>query len=198
MKPIFLLFTTLLSLGQASAQNDFKASVVDEVLLRIPAALKHVKSNIDLVKAIEAVDKNYRQIVDTLYEFKSLPHTIFQNIWIETTDSIHIDPLSFGDELKLSNILFYHPGLNTRLDSLSKTLRKTQRTRLYDYLTYNYHYFSPEKRKLSAQPVRIRYLKFPDERFVHVGIDIYGAHFLWTIARNQEWNIIKVERLWVY
>ena len=55
-----------------------------------------------------------------------------------------------------------------------------------------------KEKKLKAQPVRIKYVKFPDSILAQVGIDIYGAHFLWTIDRRYNWDVINVERLWVY
>ena len=75
---------------------------------------------------------------------------------------------------------------------------KNERLKLYSYLAKSFDNFSEKKKELSPQPVRIRYIKFPDERFVKVGIDIYGKHFLWTIDKQKNWDVIKVEDLWVY
>src|SRR5690242_18266162 len=99
----------------ACAQNKLAPSQIDEVLLKLPEPTNHTNLNNDVLKAIEIVDKNYRQISDTLYYWKSFTHTIFQTIPIETNDSILISPLSFGNKLILNSIVFNNRSLNTRL-----------------------------------------------------------------------------------
>ena len=136
---ITLLFQFLLL--YAYAQNNFTPSRVDKALLKIPEPLKQDKTNNDIIKAIEIVDKNYRKISDTLYYWKSLPHTIFQNILIETNDSLFINPLSFGSKLNLNSILFNSKRLHTTVKKLAKGLRKSQRNKLYEYLKESYDYF---------------------------------------------------------
>ena len=150
------------------------------------------------IKAIQAVDKNYRKIADTLYYYKSLKHTIFQTIFIETSDSIKINPLAFGDKLQTANIIFDNKHLNVKVDSIARKLKRSERNKFYKYLEENFDNFSTKEKKLNSQPVRIQYIKYDNSNFVNVGIDIYGRHFLWTIDKTKNWNIIKCESLWVY
>ena len=163
-----------------------------------PKQTREKKVNENIVRAIEVVDKYYRQIADTLYYYKSLKHTIFQTILIETNDSIYINPLSLSNKIHLTNIVFSNNGLNSKVDSISKGLNQTERKKLYKYLSEYFDNFSQKNKKLNAQPVRLKYVKFPDDQYVHIGIDIYGSHFLWTVDRNKNWDIVKVENLWVY
>jgi hypothetical protein len=176
----------------------FDSLSVEKVLMTLPVSRDPMKANVDIIRAIEAVDKKYRQIADTLYGFKSLSHTILQTMSIETNDSIVINPLTFGDRIHMKNIIFGNGELNNKVDSIARKLKKTERNKLFNYLNENFDNFSIKEKKLSPQPVRIRYVKFFDINWVHVGIDIYGKHFLWTIDRTQNWDVVKVEDLWVY
>jgi hypothetical protein len=194
----FLLLTILIFSNVLYGQKLFDSSKVNNLLLTLPKETVQISFDTNIIKAIEAVDKNFRIIADTLYSYKSLKHTIFQTVLIETNDSIFINPLSLGDRIKSHNIIFYNRYLNIKVDSISRQLTKNERLKLYSYLANSFDNFSEKKREFSPQPVRLRYIKFPDERIVKVGIDIYGTHFLWTIDRQKNWDVIKVEELWVY
>ena len=79
------------------AQTKFDSSKVEKILLSIPRQTSRIKPEANIIRVIEAVDKHYRIIVDTLFPFKSLNHTIFQSVDIEVNDSVYINPLDFGD-----------------------------------------------------------------------------------------------------
>ena len=166
--------------------------------MTMPIQTIQSKTNEDFIRAIEAVDKKYRLITDTLYNFKSLKHTILQAIIIETNDSIGINPLVLGNRIHTKNIIFNNKELNIKVDSMIRSLKKNERNKLFKFLHENFDYFSIKDKKLNSQPVRIRYIKFVDNSLVHVGIDIYGKHFLWTIDKTYNWDVVKVEDLWVY
>jgi hypothetical protein len=193
-----LTILAILFFTSAGAQKLFDSLQAEKKLMELPKAPGKTEPNKDIIRAIEAVDKKYRQIADTLYYYKSLKHTILQTVFIETNDSVFINPLSFGSKIQLTHILFNYSNLNEKVESISKSLKKSERARLYEYLKTEFDHFSMKDKNLHPQPVRIKYVKFPDGQFVHIGIDIYGAHFLWIADRNQNWDIIKVERLWVY
>jgi len=176
----------------------FDSSHADRILTSLPKQTNKIKIDENIIKAIEAVDKKYRQIADTLYHYKSLKHTIFQTFLIETNDSVFINPLSLGDKIHLANIIFYSNSLNIKVGSIAKPLSKPERDKFFEYLNSQFDSFSLQSKKLQAQPVRILYIKFYESNIAQAGLDIYGAHFLWTIDKSQNWDIIKVERLWVY
>ena len=189
---------SLLIYFSANGQAKFDSVQIDKDLMTLPIHHNQNVSDEIFIKAIQAVDKNYRTIVDTLYHFKSLKHTIFQTIYIETSDSIKINPLTFRDRLQTTNILFYNKYLNIKVDSIARKLKRIERNKFYKYLKENFDDFSAKGKKLHAQPVRIQYIKCDNSNFVNVGIDIYGRHFLWTIDRTRNWNVVKCEGLWVY
>ena len=191
---ILILFLSPAVFGQRL----FDSVQVEKALLTYTSQASENEVNENIVRAIETVDKYYRQIADTLYYYKSLKHTIFQNVLIETNDSIFINPLSLGNKIHLSNIVFNNNALNSKVDSISKGLEQAERKKLYKYLSVYFDNFSQINNKLNAQPVRLKYVKFPDNQYVHIGIDIYGSHFLWTVDRNKNWDIVKVENLWSY
>jgi hypothetical protein len=201
-------FFTILILGilnSASGQNKFDSAQLEQTLTTLPKALTPFPGEVsqvhlidDIIKAIEAVDKKYRRVVDTLFPFKSLRHTILQTTIIETNDSLSIYPLTFGDKIKTSSVIFGNAELNTKVDRIASSLTNSEKDKLYEYLKANFDHFSTEEKKLNAQPVRIKYVKFPNNRLAQVGIDIYGAHYLWTIDKIQKWDVVKVEQLWVY
>lgn len=191
---ILILFLPLALFGQKL----FDSVQVEKVLLTYPTKAGENKVNKNIVRAIEVVDKHYRQIADTLYYYKSLKHTIFQTIPIETNDSVFINPLSLSEEIQLTNIIFNSNDLNSKVDSISKRLNHTERKKFFNYLSKHFDNFSQKSKKLNAQPIRLKYVKFPDDQFVHIGIDIYGSHFLWTVDRNKNWDVVKVENLWIY
>lgn len=166
--------------------------------MTLPLSQNQSVSNEIVLKAIQAVDKHYRIIADTLYYYKSLKHTIFQTIFIETSDSVKVNPLLFGDRLQTTNILFDNKQLNNKVDSIARNLKKTERNQFYKYLEENFDNFSSREKKLNGQPVRIKYIKYDNSDLVNVGLDIYGRHFLWTIDKTQNWEVVKCESLWVY
>jgi hypothetical protein len=197
MRPFFTILTVVLFIS-ASGQKLFDSLQVEMVLMTLPTQTISSKQDKDIIRAIEVVDKKYRLIADTLYYYRSLKHTILQTIFIETNDSVSINPLTFGDRLQTKSVIFNNIELNIKVDSIARSLKKSERKKLFNYLTKNFDNFSIKERKLNPQPVRIRYIKFVDTNLVHVGIDIYGKHFLWTIDKTQNWDVIKVEDLWVY
>ncbi|MEI9809929.1 MAG: hypothetical protein WDO16_19805 [Bacteroidota bacterium] len=194
----FLIILSLLFFISSRGQNLFDSLQAERILTTLPTQTIQIKADENIIKAIEAVDKKYRQIADTLYYYKSLKHTILQTINIETNDSISINPLTFGDRIQTKNIIFNNKELNIKVDSMARSLKTPERDKLLNYLNKNFDNFSIRERKLNPQPVRIRYIKFAGTNLVHVGIDIYGKHFLWTIDKTQNWNIVKVEDLWIY
>jgi hypothetical protein len=197
MRPFFTILTVVHFIS-ASGQKLFDSLQVEMVLMTLPTQTISSKQDKDIIRAIEVVDKKYRLIADTLYYYRSLKHTILQTIFIETNDSVSINPLTFGDRLQTKSVIFNNIELNIKVDSIARSLKKSERKKLFNYLTKNFDNFSIKERKLNPQPVRIRYIKFVDTNLVHVGIDIYGKHFLWTIDKTQNWDVIKVEDLWVY
>ena len=197
MRPFFTILTVVLFIS-ASGQKLFDSLQVEMILITLPTQTISSKQDKDIIRAIEVVDKKYRLIADTLYYYRSLKHTILQTIFFETNDSVSINPLTFGDRLQTKSIIFNNRELNIKVDSIARSLKKSERKKLFNYLTKNFDNFSIKERKLNPQPVRIRYIKFVDTNLVHVGIDIYGKHFLWTIDKTQNWDVIKVEDLWVY
>lgn len=197
MKHYFTI-VILLFFASASGQKLFDTTQIEKLLMTLPTPTSEAAPNENVIRALEAVDKKYRQIADTLFSYQSLRHTILQTILIETNDSIFINPLSFGNKIHLTNIVFNNSSLNKTVDSLSKKLNGTEKEKLFRYLEKQFDNFSLKDKKLNAQPVRIKYVNFPDDKIVNVGIDIYGAHFLWTIDRNKNWDVLKVERLWIY
>ena len=194
----FLTVFSLVFFLLANGQKTFDSLQVEKLLTTLPVASGQAKADENILKAIEAIDRKYRIITDTLYGFKSHRHTILQSIMIETNDSVSVHPLTFGDRLKTSNIIFYNKGLNSKVDSLAKRLKKAERNKLFKYLRENFDYFSNKEKKLESQPVRIRFVKFEGNDLVNIGIDIYGKHFLWTIDKTKSWDVVKVESLWVY
>lgn len=196
MRSCFAILIILLS-ASANGQNRFDSLQIEKALMTLSAQASETNLNKDLIKAIETIDKHYRKITDTLFSYKSREHTILQTIFIETNDSVFVNPLNLGEEIRLTHIVFNNTKLNIIVDSVARHLDKTERKKLFSYLNDHFDNFSMDK-KLHAQPVRIRYIKFPSEQLVYAGIDIYGAHFLWTMDKNQNWNVIKVERLWIY
>ena len=197
MKSLFTILS-LLFLISAKGQKLFDSLQVEKLLTTLPVQPIQIKLENNFIRAIEAVDKKYRQITDTLYYYKSLKHTILQTIIIETNDSVSINPLTFGDRLQVKNIIFNNKELNSKIESITRSLKKSERNKLFNYLKRNFDNFSIKEKKLTPQPVRIRYIKFADANLVHVGIDIYGKHFLWTIDKTQNWDVVKVEDLWTY
>lgn len=197
MKSIFVI-PAVLFFSVSYGQRQFDSIKTGRLLLSLPGYESPNHADTTILKAIETVDRNYRMIADTLYAYHSLKYTIFETVLIETDDSVFINPLLFGDRLKLTSILFNDNSLNFKVDSIAGLLAKSERRKLYRYLAANFDHFSEKKKKLTPQPVRFRYIKFPDNRIALVGIDIYGRHFLWTIDRDKDWNIVKVESLWVY
>ncbi len=197
MRPLVFIIS-LLIYSSADGQAKFDSVQIDKILMTLPLQQNQNVSDEIFIKAIQAVDKNYRTIADTLYYYKSLKHTIFQTIFIETSDSIKINPLLFGSRLQTTNILFDNKQLNNKVDSIARKLKKTERNKFYKYLEENFDNFSSKGKTLKAQPVRIQYIKYDNSNFVNVGIDIYGRHFLWTIDKTKNWNVVKCEGLWVY
>jgi len=194
----FISILILLLFVPASGQKLFDSLQVEKLLTRLPTQTIQSKSNEDIVRAIQAVDKKYRQIADTLYNYRSLKHTILQTTFIETGDNTRINPLSLGDRIQTESIIFNNKELNTKVDSIARNLKKSERNKLFNYLKENFDNFSSKEKKLNPQPVRITYIKFVDTDLVHVGIDIYGEHFMWTVDKTRNWDIVKVESLWVY
>lgn len=197
MRP-FVYFMSLLMYFSANGQTKYDSVQIDKLLMTLPAQQNQNISDDIFIKAIQSADKNYRKIADTLYYYKSLKHTIFETVLIETNDSIKINPLSFGDRLRTVNILFNNKHLNSKVDSIARKLKKNERNKFYKYLEDNFDNFTLKEKKLNAQPVRIRYIKYDNSDFIKLGIDIYGRHFLWTIDKTKNWDIVKCESLWVY
>lgn len=181
----------------AEAQQLFDSVQVEQTLTTIPGTGDD-SLNMDILKAIQIVDKKFRQISDTLYKWKSYKFTIIQPVLIETNDSVKVDPFSYGEELKLTSIVFNSSEIHQKVDSIAKGLNKEEKKKMIAYLERNFDQFSGKEKRFVSKAVRIKYIKFPDKNFVHVGIDIYGAHFLWTIDRNKDWEVVSVERLQVY
>ncbi len=205
MKTLFSLI--FLSLSEiAFGQRIFDSLMVKESLMKLPCP-KHTRSlsNIvfrtiekDFIKALETVDKNFRVIADSLFNYKSLSHTILQTVLIETNGGLKIDPLKLGDKLHLANIIFENESMNVKVKSFANYLNQIEKEKLYKFLYQEFDNFWTKTYTLEAQAVRIIYVKFPDDRFIQIGIDIYGSHFLWKVDREKNWEIIEVKMLWVY
>jgi hypothetical protein len=194
---LFFTIIILAIFNLASGQKKFDSLQVENILTTLPGQSSD-KIDDNIIKAIQAVDRKYREISDTLFGYRSLPHTIMQTILIETSDSLTINPLIFGNKIKTVSIIFNNAELNVKVERIAKSLDGKEKNKLYEYLKNNFDHFSTKEKKLNAQPVRIRYVRFPDETFAQVGIDIYGTHYLWTIDRTKEWDVVKVKELWVY
>jgi hypothetical protein len=197
MKRFLSVLTILVSIS-ASGQKLFDSLQVQRLLTTLPGRTIQQKSDEDIIRAIEVVDKKYRLIADTLYGYKSLKHTILQTVIIETNDSGSINPLALGGRIQTENILFDNNELNIKIDSIAKSLKKSERRKLFNYLHENFDNFSTKDKRLNPQPVRIRYIKFRNNSLVDVGIDIYGRHFLWTIDKNKKLGRCKSRGLMVY
>lgn len=190
---VLLLFADILV-----AQRRFDSLRVKQLLTTLPGEWKVSKLDRDIIQAIHAVDRKYRKISDSLYYYKSRAHTIFQTLLIEVDSGMIINPLDYGNNLRLKNIIFASHSLDSTLTCIADALNSIEKEKLFDYLAANFDYFDYEDKKLTAKPVRIRTIKFPDKRYVHVGIDIYGRHSLWKIDREKSWDVVAVEGLWVY
>lgn len=197
-KALCILTAALLFASSVYSQRVFDSATTEKLLLQLPPVQKEVHTDENIISAIKAIDRKFREITDTLYSYKSLKHTLFQLVMIETNDSIFINPLLLGNELQTENILFWHPGLKIKTDSIANSLPKEERLRFIRFLQNNFDAYSENDKALAAQPVRIRYIRFSVAGIVHAGIDIYGAHFLWTIEKDKNWAVTAVEKLWVY
>lgn len=197
MKYFFIILTLLLTTTLV-AQQRFDPLHVKRLLMELPVEWEEVNPDKDIIQAIQAVDRKYREISDTLYTYKSRTYTIFQAILIDGDSGTIINPLNFGNKLKLKNIIFENHLLRDNLDSVAHKLNSAEKEKLYTYLETHFDSFDEHEKRLKAQPVRIRTINFPDKRYVHVGIDIYGRHLLWVIDRAKNWDVISVKTLWVY
>jgi hypothetical protein len=110
------------------------------------------------------------------------------------TISINSDP----NGKPFSHIAFDVVVLNKLLKRLSAKLTLKQRAQLDNYLDLNWDHYSRKEKKLMAQPVRFQYILFDRSQQVHAGIDVYGAHYLWTIDMSGDWKIVAVKELWIY
>ena len=160
-----LIITTLFFISchlQSGGQKKFDSLQLERILTTIPQHRGYFNDSV--IKAIEAVDRKYREIADTLYYYKSFRHTILETTYIETSDSIAINPLAFGEKLKTSSIIFYSSLLNSKVNSISKGLNRQEKDKLYVYLHTNFDHFSTKEKKLEPKSVRIKYIKFPEQR----------------------------------
>ena len=190
---LFLLF-----FDSANSQRVFDSLQLENVLTTLPTQINEKPVSDDIINAIETIDRKYRQISDTLFNYTSLKHTIFQTVFIETNDSLLINPLLWGARIRTTNIIFNNISLNKKIDTIAQQLDPDERIKLFNYLYKHFDNFSMEDKKLYPQSVRIKYIKFADDNKIHAGLDIYGSHFLWTIDRNKNWDVVSVEKLWVY
>jgi len=197
MEYSFLISFLLFSIN-IFGQKRFDSLQVEKLLMILPK--QSGKSIVDqnIIKAIETTDKHYRGIADSIFGYQSKEHTILQTVLIKINDSIDINPLELEYKISFTSIIFNNESLNTKVEKIAKSLNNSERSKLYNYLKVNFDYFDIKKKKLNAQPVRIIYIKFPDDKTVQIGIDIYGSHFLWTIDKTRNWDITKVDKLWVY
>jgi len=197
MKYSFLISFLLFSIN-IFGQKRFDSLQVEKLLMILPK--QSGKSIVDqnIIKAIETTDKHYRGIADSIFGYQSKEHTILQTVLIKINDSIDINPLELEYKISFTSIIFNNESLNTKVEKIAKSLNNSERSKLYNYLKVNFDYFDIKKKKLNAQPVRIIYIKFPDDKTVQIGIDIYGSLFLWTVDKTRNWDITKVDKLWVY
>lgn len=109
-----------------------------------------------------------------------------------------VDPLRIGPVLQTKSILFFNPFLQKLKDSLARRLPKKERVLLNDYLNSQYDYCDPRHHRFQAKAVGISYIITGPGTLRYAGIDIYGRHFLWTLDQDKNYEVIKVEGLWVY
>lgn len=194
----FIYILSFLFCISANGQIKFESIQVDTLLITSTNQNTLNSSDEFYIKAIKAVDKKFRTIVDTLFSYESKQHTILQTIYIKINDSLEINPLSFRERLQTTNILFYSRALDVKVENFAKKLKRKERIKMYQHLSENYDNFSLERKKFKPQPVRIQYIKDDKHSFINVGIDIYGSHFLWTIDTTKNWDVVKCEKLWIY
>lgn len=108
------------------------------------------------------------------------------------------DPLAIKSYLHCQNIIFYNKDLDSKIDSLSKTIIKNMRTSYYDYLTSNIDHFWPDKKNVESKAIRILTITFGSDNIVYSGVDIYGSHYLLAFDTSKSWHLNSVKKLWTY
>ncbi len=252
---VFLSILFSIYCCQAAGQSRFNASVTDSVLFSTMNRFTLQPTNAEVIQVLQAIDRKYIAIEDTLYAFPSLKHTIVQAVFISyqtlvpakvatamilkdtnryksriydlarfdydtlrflqyhlgghdlpepysdrlfPVETELVDPLRIGPVLQTKSILFNNPFLQKLKDSLARRLPKKERVLLNDYLNREYDYCDPRHHRFQAKAVGISYIITGPGTLRYAGIDIYGRHFLWTLDQDKNYEVIKVEGLWVY
>ena len=101
------------------------------------------------------------------------------------------------ENIKTDHIHFNTTLVNKKIIQVAKKLNLIEQNEFFKYIKRNFTYFSEEDKIVTSTSIRVKYITLGEEN-VYVGIDIYGVHFLWTISKKQNWDVINIERLWVY
>lgn len=246
----FLLLSTFVH-----SQKKLDTLRVDQSLLQFPTSKNPVTFDDNVVKAIEAVDRKFIFITDTLSRSKTKQHTFFQNIdvtlrYLKPTkiayqrikaqkkclynqkydlaffkndtlkyiqfhldnqigfnnpypqfefpmDSIQINLQESMEKINTKSIFFGAETVNENIKVFAKKLNDSKKSDLYDYLERNYTDFQKEEKELHDTTIRIQYITLGKDS-IYVGIDIYGSHYIWTIDKKKNWDVVKVVQLWKY
>jgi len=79
---VFLSILFSIYCCQAAGQSRFNASVTDSVLFSTMNRFTLQPTNAEVIQVLQAIDRKYIAIEDTLYAFPSLKHTIVQAVFI--------------------------------------------------------------------------------------------------------------------
>lgn len=171
---------------------------IEKALLAKPFQRSQDSFNSDIKGIVEAVDKNIKTIIDSLYSRKSRKYIIFQSVPMTIDDTASVESLLLFEHVDTKNILVNTGLLNARLDSVVHKIDVVERKRLYAFLSNSFENFSKEQERFEPQPIRLKYIKFLTGAVANIGMDIYGAHFLLTIRKEGYWNVTRVEIVSTY
>ena len=109
-------------------------------------------------------------------------------------------PLTILPQLNCKNIIFYCKQLNLTIDSIGKSIKKSQRPIYYKYIADNYDYFEVNKKSIIPRPIRILTITYGanNSNTIYAGVDIYGTHYLLTFDTYKSYMLTSVKALWTY
>lgn len=98
----------------------------------------------------------------------------------------------------LKNMLVMSKGINNCIRNVASRLHGHKKQAFYKYVAENYDYFSPEKKEIKSQSIRVRYITLTEGDLIYVGVDIYGTHFLISYNKRRNWALTEIKKLWTY